>query len=311
MIVALVAGAVLVAFCFGVGAYTFYAACHRGKPVDWMDEQALKQTPFGQFYGHIQAGDAWLRAHPAEDVYIHSHDGLRLHATWIPAENARGTIVLVHGYHSCILADFGLAFEAYHRQGLNILVPDQRAHGRSEGKYITFGILESCDILRWIHYHDQHLSKLPVVCSGLSMGAATVMYLADMELPDSVKGFIADCGYTSPKQIIGKVFRDIVHIPSWPFLWAASLTARCVAGVWLGEKNTEKTLVNNTRPILFIHGTADTFVPCEMTKRSFEASGGEKELLLVQGATHGVSYLKAKEEYIALVNALLDKCLKQ
>ena len=141
------------------------------------------------------------------------------------------------------------------------------------------------------------------------MGAATVKYLAGMELPKNVKGFIADCGFTSPKEIIASVFRSVVHIPAWPFMWAASLSARFFAGFWLGEKHSAVTLAKNTRPMLFIHGTADDFVPCEMTRRSYAACNGEKALLLVDGATHGVSFLRARAEYVALVDHLLDRCL--
>ena len=309
MIIALIVLAVLVAFCFGVGCYTFFAACSRGKEINWLDEKAVSSTPYGQFYTHVKEGDSWLREHHARDVYTQSHDGLRLHAKWVPAENPRGTIILIHGYHSCILTDFSLAFELYHKQGMNILLPDHRAHGQSEGKYVTFGVFESSDIRQWIVYHNENLSDMPVICSGLSMGAATVMYLAGMDLPENVKGFIADCGFTSPKEIISCVFKSVVHVPAWPFMWAASLTARLVAGFWLGEKHTTKTLQKNTRPILFVHGTADDFVPCDMTRRSFAACEGEKELLLVEGATHGVSFLKAREEYIALIDGLLNKCL--
>ena len=269
----------------------------------------MTKTPYGKFYTHIKQGDAWLQEHRVQDVFMESHDGLRLHAQWVPAENAKGTIILVHGYHSCVLTDFGIAFEMYHQQGLNLLLPDQRAHGKSEGKFTTFGVLESQDIHGWIHYHNAHFGSFPVICSGLSMGASTVMYLAAMDLPDNVKGFLADCGFTSPKEIIGTVFRNVVHIPAWPFLWAASLCARFFAGFWLGEKHTTRTLEKNTRPILLIHGTADDFVPCDMTRCSFAACGGDKELLLVEGATHGISFLKAREEYTALVNHLLCRCL--
>lgn len=309
MYIALIVLAVLVAFCFGVGCYTFFAACSRGKEINWLDEKAVSDTPYGQYYTHVKEGDRWLREHSAQDVYIESHDGLRLHAKWVPAENPRGTIIFVHGYHSCTLTDFALAFDLYHDRGMNILLPDHRAHGQSEGKYVTFGVFESRDIRGWIDYHNEHLSQMPVVCSGLSMGAATVMYVAGMELPENVKGFIADCGFTSPKEIIASVFKNVVHVPAWPFMWAASLTARLVGGFWLGEKNTTKTLQKNNRPILLIHGTADDFVPCEMTRRSFAACGGEKELLLVEGATHGISFLKAKEEYVALIDGLLNKCM--
>ena len=91
------------------------------------------------------ASDAWLKDHNAQDVYVNSNDGLKLHAFWIPAENARGTILLAHGYRSTMLVDFGLAFAFYHALGMNILVPNQRAHGESEGRYITFGVKESED----------------------------------------------------------------------------------------------------------------------------------------------------------------------
>lgn len=310
MIIALIVIATVTAFCFGVGCYTFFAACARKKEIDWLDEAAIKKTAYGQFYDHVKAGDQWLKDHGAQDIFMRSHDGLKLHAKWVPAENARGTIILVHGYHSCVLTDFGLAFELYHKQGLNLLLPSHRAHGKSEGKYTTFGVLESRDIQHWIYYHNDHFGHIPVICSGLSMGAATVKFLAGMELPENVKGFIADCGFTSPKEIIASVFTSVVHIPAWPFMWAANLSARFFAGFWLGEKHSTATLANNSRPILLIHGTADDFVPCEMTRRSFAACSGDKELLLVDGATHGVSFLRAREEYVALVDHLLAKCLE-
>ena len=189
MYIALIVLAVLVAFCFGVGCYTFFAACSRGKEINWLDEKAVSDTPYGQYYTHVKEGDRWLREHSAQDVYIESHDGLRLHAKWVPAENPRGTIIFVHGYHSCTLTDFSLAFDLYHDRGMNILLPDHRAHGQSEGKYVTFGVFESRDIRGWIDYHNENLSRMPVICSGLSMGAATVMYVAGMELPENFKTF--------------------------------------------------------------------------------------------------------------------------
>lgn len=311
MEIAITVALVLLAFAFGVGGYTFFAACGRGKEIDWLDEKAVKDTPYGQFYTHVKYGHQWLRDHNAQDLTMTSHDGLKLHATWVPAENPRGTIIMAHGYHSCILTDFSLAFEMYHNIGLNLLLPDQRAHGKSEGKFVTFGVLESRDFADWCRFHNEKFGACPVIFSGLSMGAATVMYLADEKLPDNVKGFIADCGFTSPKEIIGKVFKDVTHIPPWPFLWAADLFARFFGGFSLSQKDSTKTLAKNTHPIILVHGVDDDFVPCDMTRRSYDACVGEKELLLVEGATHGISFIKAKEEYVALVMSFMKKNLEE
>lgn len=311
MIFALSVLGVLVAFAFGIGGYTFFAACRRGKDLNWLDEEAVKKTSFGPYYEGIKAGHEWLQAHGAQDVYMQSHDGLKLHGLWVPAENAKATVILVHGYHSCVLTDFSLAFPRYFNRGFNLLLPTHRAHGKSEGKYTTFGVLESKDILGWIEFHNQHFGDLPIMLSGMSMGASTVMYLAGEDLPKNVCAINADCGFTSPREIIGKVFRDATHIPARPFLWATELFARFFGGFSLNEKDSTKTLAKNKLPILLVHGLKDDFVPCDMTRRGYAACAGQKQMLLVEGATHGTSYLHATEQYLAQIERLVQACLKE
>lgn len=310
LFIALILLAVIAVIAFAVGGYLFYAACGR-KDIDWLNEAEANKTPYGKFYKGIKMGHEWLLDHNARDVYTESSDGLRLHALWVPAENPKGTVVLVHGYRSCVLTDFSVAFPLYHEKGFNLLLPTQRSHGKSEGKYITFGVKESDDMLRWIAFHNEYFGCQSMIFSGMSMGASTVMYLAGEDLPDNVKGLIADCGFTTPKEIISRVFRNVTHIPAWTVIWATELFARALAHFSLEQKDTVKTLAKNTRPILLVHGVDDDFVPCDMTRRSHEACGGDKRLLLVEGAGHGVSFLRAKVMYADHVDDLLKRCLEE
>ena len=238
------ASSVVIAIFF-VGGYLFIKACRREEEPHWLEAETLENTTYKKYATHISAADRWLKAHNAQDVYVESRDGLRLHGHWIAAEKPIGTMLLAHGYRSTKLLDFGMVFELYHNVGMNLLIPDQRSHGQSEGKWITFGVKESQDMLCWLEYHNREIGHLPVVLSGLSMGASTMLYLADAELPDNVKGMIADCGFTSPYAIVGKVFRDVVHIPAGVFLWAADLIARLFAGFSFYEKDSRKSLKQN------------------------------------------------------------------
>ena len=292
------------------GGYVFVKACVRRKELPWMEEEKIKKTGYARYYNCILASDAWLKEHNAQDVYMTSHDGLKLHAYWIPVQNARGTVLLAHGYRSTFLVDFGLAFAFYHALGMNILVPHQRSHGKSEGQYITFGVKESQDMKNWIHYHNQHFGTFQMILSGLSMGASTVLYLADHDLPQNVKCIIADCGFTSPKAILDAVYRSVVHAPSGPSLWAADLFARIFAGFRLSEKDTREILIHAKIPVLMIHGKADDFVPSQMTQDGYDLCTGEKEILLVEGAGHGVSCLVDKETYTKRILAFLEKHLE-
>ena len=292
------------------GGYVFVLGCVRRKELPWMVEEEIKKTSYGKYYNCILASDAWLKEHQAQDVYIRSKDGLNLHGLWIPADEPRGTILLAHGYRSTMLVDFGLAFAFYHNLGMNILVPQQRSHGKSEGKFITFGVKESEDMVCWIDYHNRTFGRHQMILSGLSMGASTVLYMADRKLPENVKCIIADCGFTSPKAILDSVFRSVTHLPSGPALLAANLFSRVFAGFRLDEKDTREVLKHAKLPVLMIHGLADDFVPSYMTQQGYDACNGPKELLLVDGAGHGVSFLVDREAYVTRVIAFLEKYLE-
>ena len=293
------------------GGYVFTVACRRRKELPWFVKEELEKTPYGKYYETILDADRWLKEHNARDLWIESEDKLKLHGLWVPAEKPVGTILLVHGYRSTKLVDFGVAFDFYHEKGLNLLIPEHRCHGESEGKYITFGVKESRDMLRWIRYHNETFGACQMILSGLSMGASTVLFMADMELPSNVCGIIADCGFTSPKDILASVFRSVIHLPALPTLWATELFARAFAGFSLWERSTEKSLANSRVPVLLIHGKADDFVPCEMTERSYAACTGPKVLLIVENAGHGVSFLVDHQRYIAYVNDFLKNNLKK
>ena len=289
------------------GGYVFHVACVRREELLWLVEEEIKKTSYGKYYEHMCRANQWLFDHHAQDVYITSHDGLKLHGLWIEAENPKGTILLAHGYRSTMLADFGIAFDCYHKLGMNILVPEQRAHGKSEGKYITFGVKESKDMADWICYHNEKFGNYQMIISGLSMGATTMLFLADQQLPDNVKGIIADCGFTSAKQILSTVFTRVTHLPAQPTIFATNLFARIFAGFGLSQKDTRKTLKNSRLPVFMIHGTDDDFVPCDMTRQGYAACTGEKTLLLVEGADHGTSFLKDRATYESMINAFLSE----
>lgn len=292
------------------GGYAFVVACVRRKELPWLDEKAMKKTSYGKYYENIVVGDKFLKENPSQEVQIQSYDGLKLSGVWVPAENPKGTILLAHGYRSSKMVDFSLAFGMYHALGMNILIPDQRTHGKSEGKYITFGVKESRDMQSWISYHNKTFGEIPLILSGLSMGASTMLYLADQDLPENVKGIIADCGFTSPREIIKSVFHSVIHLPAAPTLWVTDLFARLFAGFSLTEKDTRRTLENSKLPVLLVHGVDDGFVPCEMTRQAYAACKEPKELLLVDGADHGVSFLVDKDRYVKTVIAFLEKHLE-
>ena len=299
----------LLALILICGAYVFATACCRKKEMPWLIEEEIKKTSYGKYYDCMVDADQWLKDNNNKDIFIYADDGIKLHGVWVPASNPKGTILFAHGYRSTPLLDFGVALPFYNELGFNVLVPDQRSHGKSEGKFITFGVKECKDMLRWIEYHNTNLSALPIILSGMSMGASTMLYLADEPLPENVKGIIADCGFTSPEEILSTVFTNVTHLPAAPFIWATDIFARLFGGFSLSQKDTRNTLKKNHLQVLMVHGESDDFVPCQMSKQGYAACAGDKELFLVENAGHGVSFLVKPDEYQNRLVRFLERTL--
>ena len=152
------------------------------------------------FPEEYEQGKQWCMEQHMQHCFVRSHDGLQLHAFYLPAENAGRTILLSHGYRGNGFGDFAPDARFLHEHGCNLLFIDQRSCGASEGKYITFGALEQEDVKRWCWYlAKRNKKRLPIYLFGKSMGASAVLMASGKELPHYVKGIIADCGFVSMK----------------------------------------------------------------------------------------------------------------
>lgn len=277
-------------------------------------EQQMEKPAYREVKAPILAADGWVSAHEREDLHVMSYDGKLLHAIYLPKKDAKGTILLFHGYKSCWQIDFGLVLPYYYDTlGYSLLLVDQRAHGLSQGKYLTFGVRERLDVLSWATYMGQKLGQnAPLILGGLSMGATTVLLASALELPPSVRGVIADCGFSSPEAIMRSVLRAHVKwLPAGPLLALMNVCTRVFAGFSIKEASTLDAVSKTKCPILFIHGTADTFVPCAMSQAAYDVCASEKQLILVDGARHGYSYLVDRPRVQAALAAFLEKYTSQ
>ena len=299
--------AIAIAAVYIISAAVFLKLAMLRSGMNKMGSRSAVSGAWSRYFDEIQAGVDWLYSMQPERVEIASRDGLRLRGYFLPAEGAEATVILMHGYRSRELFDFSCVYRHWHERGFNILVPWQRAHGLSEGKLICFGVKERFDCLRWAEYIVERLGPdCKIILEGMSMGAATVLMAAGLELPGNVRGIIADCGFTSPYEIMEHTMRRW-RIPPHPYLDAMRPLARLL-GVPLGV-STEDALRRSSLPVLLIHGGDDHVVPPEMSRRNLAACGGRGELLEVPGAGHGLSYLVDRAACEAALTAFVQKIL--
>lgn len=304
--IALIIALVVLALFLVLGYICFYIACVRVYTIS--DKPA---GPWRQYADRIEDCRVWMRENMSEKVTITSYDGLKLVGLFIPAENAKGTIIVMHGYRSRANMDFVPEVQFMNNYGYNLLVVMQRSHDESEGKYITFGIKERYDCKSWAEYAAERFGKdKDIFLSGISMGASTVLMASGLDLPKNVRGIIADCGFTSPKKIITKVVKRAIPLPTAPVVLGIGIFTKLIAGFGLSEYSTIDAMKKNELPILFIHGDADELIPIEMTYENYHACTSEKELLVIKGANHAVSYLYDTEKCQRTIKEFITKNTK-
>ena len=248
---------------------------------------------------------------PYEAVTISARDGTKLAARYYHVRDGAPLQIQFHGYRGTALRDFCGGNKLARESGQNTLVVDQRAHGKSGGTTITFGIRERLDCLCWVEYASQRFgSDIPVFLSGVSMGAATVLMASELELPANVVGIIADCPSSSPEAIIRNVCQQDMHLPPVLVMPYLRLGARLFGHFDLREASAVQAVRNTNIPILLLHGEDDRFVPCEMSREIFDACTGEKTRITFPGAGHGLSYIVDTETYSEAVSRFVDQCLQ-
>ena len=249
---------------------------------------------------------AWTkesRTFPQERFTITSFDGLKLSAKYFEYAPDAPIELMFHGYRGNAERDLSGAVQRCFSLGRSVVIVDQRTSGQSEGNVISFGINERRDCLAWVNFLVEHFGKdVKIILTGISMGASTVMMATALDLPPNVVSALADCGYTSAKEIIQKVMREM-HLPPnllYPFV---KLGAKLFGHFDLEETSPIEAMKNCHIPIIFIHGETDDFVPCDMSRANYEACVAPKRIFTVADAGHGMSYLLDNDGYF---NALKE-----
>ncbi len=242
-----------------------------------------------------------------EPVEITSSSKLKLYGKYYHKKDGAPLVICFHGYRSTSLRDFSGISLTYFKHDINVLIVDQRAHGKSQGHTITFGIKERYDCLDWINYANDRFGKgTKIVLCGISMGASTVLMSLSLNLPSNVVAVMVDCPYSTPKDIIKKVCGDLKVSAKivYPLIYLSAL----IFGRFKLDEVTAIDAVKDAKiPIIIVHGDDDRLVPIEMSRLIKQSNTKYVELHEFEGAGHGISYVQDHKRYIKLAEEFLYK----
>lgn len=298
---------------FFVGNYFYNFAINANTNKDFLvDDPNLKTSNLvnkDREEAEKLADDNFLKQYPSTEKSITSSDkrNLKLHAEVFQNEEPNSKwAIIVHGYAGDIQTTTRW-IRNFHENGYNVLAPDLRGHGKSEGDYIGMGWDDRLDIVSWIDEVIKINPDAEIALLGVSMGGATVMNTSGENLPDNVKVIVEDCGFVSTSDIFAYQLNEIFSLPSFPILNAANTITKLRAGYDIFQSPTLNQIANSKTPMLFIHGDQDTFVPFDMLDKAYNAATVEKEKLVIPGAGHSESLKVNPELYWNTVWGFVDK----
>lgn len=284
--------------------YRVFYSPHKG--ADEIEVPVVNATKV--YHDEVQRQAKALKKIPCQRVITRSYDGLRLSGRYYRRGENAPLCICFHGYRGSAMRDFSVMGQFLQNEGYNVLLVDQRAHFRSGGHTICYGVRERQDVLSWVEYANKRFgSDTPIYLFGISMGAATVLMASGLELPENVKAICADCPFSSPRDIIRYVTEKTRLNPKvfLPIIWLSGLV---YGRLNLNDKVTAaKAVAETSKPVLIIHGEADDFVPAYMSEEVQQANPSLVERHTFPGAGHGVSYFTDPERYIAIVRDFIKR----
>ena len=292
----------------GISAYCIYQSVFwipRGKRTDCRDIAGNQlYLPYVEQMHRVMDE---MEAVPWEEVQITAKDGCRLYGKLHSGFQDAPLVLFFHGYHGSPMWDGYGCFKFCQMHHYNLLLADVRAHGKSRGAAITFGIRERFDCQSWANEMADRFGKnTKLILSGVSMGAASVLMAQELKLPETVEAVVADCGYTAPKEIIKGVLKGPAILKE--LLYQLTRLSALVLGRFdLEETSALEALKHAGIPTLFIHGSEDTVIRCDMCRKMYDACTAEKEMVIIEGADHAVSAMKDFSSYESAVYAFLKR----
>jgi fermentation-respiration switch protein FrsA (DUF1100 family) len=299
---------IVLAVIFG-GAFWAYRTAFYSPAKDREKIPEIKDPHFAPYKTIARELFHKLRNRPCEIITIRSKDGLTLSGRYYHVADNAPLAIGFHGYKSSWLTDFCGGADISFQMGQNVLLIDERGHGKSQGRTITFGIKERQDLLCWLEYALERFGDdVKIFLYGVSMGGATVIMASELDLPDNVKGIVADCPYSTPLDVILEVGRQTGY-PTKLIKPFVILGAQIYGGFDIRETSCEEAVTHTKVPIMIIHGEDDTFVSPEMSKRIHDANPDMVERHTFPGAYHAVSYMVDTPRYENLVKEFVQKVM--
>lgn len=280
----------------------FWGIFHRRKP-HFLDTDDLKNTPYYPYRDELRKSITEAKQIEHTLVTIQSDDNLMLVGRYYENKSDT-TVLLVHGYQSNSFNNFSSLLTYFLSLGCNVLMIDQRAHGKSEGHFTTMGCKEKYDLIHWISWLDSHTNGSNIFIYGISMGATTVGLASDKIDNPKVKGLMMEAGFTS-------FYEELRSTSSKVLIKNAALRyiLLCTKHVLKAniQESTVESLSKTTIPVLFLHGTDDAQVSLAHTKENLLACGTDKYSIIVEGAPHTLCHLVGKEN---VENAIKEFIMK-
>lgn len=246
---------------------------------------------------------------PYRDVCIRSFDGLLLHAKYYEVKKGNPIQLSFHGYKSNSNRDFSGGINYILDKGINMLLVDQRGHGRSEGSFLSLGIKERYDVESWVNYINNAFNCPSIIITGISMGASTIMLSNSLiQKYSNIKCLILDSGYSSPKEIVKSEIKK-KKIPEGLFYSLINTGCKLFGKFNLNDFSCLDEMKHNSIPTIFIHGNKDLFVPLYMENQLFKSAICYKEEIIGRNAGHGLSFVVDNEKYVSIMNVFLSRWL--